>query len=597
MEQQPGFIREFSREGSAEERQQLARTIKEKRTKHFAEKKNEADEKSGLETGTDERERALAKQLEIIGELRGKIEGLTTSLPKELWHYFQLKKLRADVAAGERTLEELKAQQARDVAVLSELTAKMESEDAPPALLEARALLHDFYAKQKEKWAGSEYTKEDITRYFSEENLASLSPEDYILLLKRFPNEMVAHVTRQGVRDHIGLIYHTAGSGAYADGFMKMAEDGRLRSPLGVYLAEDAKEDAVAKFLHLDEFETREEALQYLRDFTNPDQQGSPGSYTDKMAVHFATEEVADCYYGSEMGNEIFIAYPSAYIASQYYFQGQLNESGGGYWNDQWVWANEERGMDLNAGLVFIPENTKVDRNTGSRYELDENKSPLANQEAMETIRRVVESPNFYEFAAEAEQILGRFNEDWMSEDLSDRNKEFRKKLEPMRLKLEQEFGITDARTRRAILDYNFLSALRVRREGMQRGTDEKYLGTIKGFTEDSLRKRGILYVEAKDTMPAKEYWDEYFTAHPGKRPSKIVYYQGNDPTKALYEWRKARGLSKTTDDRNIGFEERRISGNTAKATAGIDRFQSIAEKVINDYFDSKGNGASDQGQ
>ena len=120
---------------------------------------------------------------------------------------------------------------------------------------------------------------------------------------------MVTHVTRQGIRDHIGMIYHSAGEGAYVDGFMKMVEDGRLRSPLGVYLVESEKEQAIAKFLHLDSYKTKEEALNQLAALTDA-RQGEAGDYADRMAVHFATEEVADTYYGSEKGNEIFVAYP-----------------------------------------------------------------------------------------------------------------------------------------------------------------------------------------------------------------------------------------------------------------------------------------------
>ena len=136
--------------------------------------------------------------------------------------------------------------------------------------------------------------QEDITKYFSEEHLASLSLEDYKTLLKRFPSEMVAHVTRQGIRDHTGMVYHLAGAGEYVDGFMKMLEDGRLRSPLGVHLAEKEKMDAVSKFLNLSGFKNKEDALDYVNSLTNENVQGESGSYTDRMAVHFATEEVAD---------------------------------------------------------------------------------------------------------------------------------------------------------------------------------------------------------------------------------------------------------------------------------------------------------------
>lgn len=333
MDKPPEFIQEFSKEESPKERQQAAQAIRAKRAEHFAEKRAQAKRQSGLQQATNERERALAEKLEAVGHLENEIIELSTSRLRKILNYFQLRKLRVDVAVGERTYEELKQQQHKDIEEQG-ISEKLGSEETPPALQEAKMMLGNFYEGQKEKWADSEYTKEDITKYFSEENLASLSLEDYALLLKRFPGEMVAHVTRQGIRDHIGHMYHTADEGVYADGFMRMVEDGRLRSPLGVYLVEGERQQAIARFLHLNNFKRKEEALNYLATLTDA-RQSEPGSYADTMAIHFATEEVADIYYGSEAGNEIFIAYPSAYIASQYYFSGQLNERGGGYWNDQ----------------------------------------------------------------------------------------------------------------------------------------------------------------------------------------------------------------------------------------------------------------------
>ncbi|MDI6734505.1 MAG: hypothetical protein QMD50_03410 [Patescibacteria group bacterium] len=409
MEKPPQFIKEFSKEESPEERQQAAQAIRAKRAEHFTEKRAQTERQTELQQATSERERVLAEKLEAVRGLENEITEFSTSRLGKILNYFQLQKLRADVAVGQRTYEELKQQQDTEIAEQQAVSEKLGSEETPPALQETKAMLANFYNEQKEKWARSEYIKEDIIKNFSEEHLASLSLEDYALLLKRFPEEMVAHVTRQGIRDHIGHVYHIAGEGAYADGFMKMVEDGRLRSPLGVYLVEGEKEQAIARFLHLDNFKTREEALSYLATFTS-DRQGDAGSYVDRMAVHFATEEVADCYYGSEKGNEIFVVYPSAYIASQYYFSGQLNESGGGYWNDQWVWANEERGMDLNAGLVFIPEEARVDRKHGSRYELDENRNPIKNSEYQDAFRKVVDSPNFHDFANQAMEITGKLD-------------------------------------------------------------------------------------------------------------------------------------------------------------------------------------------
>lgn len=586
MEKPPQFIKEFSKEESPEERQQAAQEIKAKRAEHFAEKSAQTERQGELQQATGERERALTEQLEAVSKLENEITELSTSRLGKILNYFQLRKLRADIVGGQKTYDELKQQQDTEISEQQGISEKLESEETPPALQEAKAMLGNFYKGQKEKWENSEYTKEDITKYFSEENLASLSPEDYAVLLKRFPREMVAHVTRQGIRDHIGMIYHSAGEGAYVDGFMKMVEDGRLRSPLGVYLVEDEKEQAIAKFLHLDSFKSKEEALNHLATLTNA-RQGEAGSYADRMAVHFATEEVADTYYGSEKGNEIFVAYPSAYIASQYYFSGQLNESGGGYWNDQWVWANEERGMDLNAGLVFIPEEAKVDKKTGSRYELDENRNPVKNSEYQTAFRKVADSVDFHNFANQVMEITGKLNQHWDEPNLLPKNRELLEKLEPFRQRLEQEFGITDQRLQRAILDYHNLFSLDIQKKNQEEGKEDSF-SSVDSVIEGAMKQEGILFSEAKDTTSSKEFWEAHFAENPTKRPSKIVYYKGADPTSALWQWRKEHGIGKKAEDKDVGFSERHVERSAPQAIAGLDRFKALSEKVIEDYFTQK---------
>lgn len=583
MEKPPQFIKKFSKKESPEERQQAAQAIRAKRAEHFAEKRAQTERQAELQQATSERERSLVEQLKAIRNLENEITELSTSRLGKILNYFQLRKLRADVAVGSKTYDELKQQQDTEVSEQQAISEKLDSEETPLALQEAKTILANFYKVQKEKWTRSEYTKEDITKNFSEEHLASLSLEDYALLLKRFPGEMVAHVTRQGIRDHIGHMYHMAGQGAYADGFMKMVEDGRLRSPLGVYLIEGEKEQAIARFLHLDNFKTKEEALNYLGTLTEG-RQGDAGSYVDSMAVHFATEEVADCYYGSEQGNEIFIAYPSAHIASQYYFSGQLNKSGGGYWNDQWVWANEEKGMDLNAGLIFIPEEARVDRKTGSRYELDENRNPIKSSEYQDSFRRVVDSPDFHNFAEQVMEITGKINQSWDSPNLLPKNQELLEKLEPFRQRLEQEFGITDRRLQMVILDYNHLFSLDIQKKNQEEGREDPF-HSVDSVIEGAMKDEGILYTEAKDPISSKEFWEARFAENPAKRPSKVVYYKGSSPTKALYEWQDAQGIRKKAKDKDIGFSERHVERNAPQATAGLDRFKVLAEKVIEDHF------------
>lgn len=147
MEKSPQFIKKFSKEESLEERQLAAQTIRVKRKEYFTEKYAPTEQQNELQPITGEREQILAEQLEAIGNLENAITKLSTS---------------------------------------------------KPALQEAKTILENFYLEQKWKWEESGYAREDITKYFSEGNLTSLPLEDYALLLKRFPSEMVTHVTRQG---------------------------------------------------------------------------------------------------------------------------------------------------------------------------------------------------------------------------------------------------------------------------------------------------------------------------------------------------------------------------------------------------------------
>jgi hypothetical protein len=581
METAPKFIKDFSKEESVEERKQVAQSIRSVRQDYFTEVKLKEEKELEAKKIANEKERDLSEKLESINKLQDEIARLSESGLTKLLNYFELKKLQADLVVGQKTYEDLKY--LRDLGSTGEKNDPEYSNknELPVLLQKTKMMVDEFYNKQEKKWESSEYNKEDIEKYFSEDNLSSLSTEEYTLLLKRFPSEMVAHVTRQGIRDHIGLAYHTAGDGEYSNGFKNMVDDGRLRSPLGVYLIEAEKEKAVAKFLRLEEIEGKEEALEKLNVMTDPMRESS-GSYTDRMAIHFATEEVADYYYGSEKGNEIFITYPSAYIASQYYFEGQLNQAGGGYWNDQWVWANEEKGISLNAGIVFIPEEASVDKENGSRYELDKEKNPIKNNEYVAAIRNLVNSNGFEEFANQAKEITGKLHSNISFDEM----KSF-ELLKPLIQKLEKDFNIIDPRMQRAVLNYNNLSDLDIARTAEQLLPDEldSHYSTS-SMIELILKNEGILFKETSNKVSSKEYWESYFKKNIKSKPAHIIYYKDESPTKALNKWKEENGLNKKSFDSNIGFSENRIvQVDAPQAIAGMDRFKILAEKVIDDYF------------
>jgi hypothetical protein len=260
--------------------------------------------------------------------------------------------------------------------------------------------------------------------------------------------------------------------------------------------------------------------------------------------------------------------------------------SGGGYWNDQFVWANEEKGMNINSGIVFLPGDAKVGRETGSLYKLDEKKNPIINKAFIAEVNKFTENPNFDIFAREVMMVSGKLNYEIKTVAGLPRD------LVPFKEGLEKDFGIKDENLILAMLDYNNLFSFSViknaRREGQATASnnmDEK--------VQVALKSRGIYFEKSDDTIPAKEYWEEWFKKNPKAKPSKIVYYTDTDPTTAFRNWRKEAGLQKEReegekDDEFLKNTERLVKKDSPEATKGVDRFRPLAIEIINEYFDKK---------
>lgn len=456
--------------------------------------------------------------------------------------------------------------------------------------------LDALYDSERERWANAPYAKEDIAREFTEAHLASLSLEEYALLMRRFPSEMVTHVVRQGVRDHAGMVYHTAGMGEFADGFERMLEDRRLKSPLAVRLAEAQKQDDLMRVITRPTMggeavppKDREEALQRLA--------ATVERIHDPNAVHFSVEAVTDAFYGSEAGNEIFVAYPSAFIASQYHFgNGALRDKGApGMHNDLYVWDAEQKGMSLDAGIVFIPKDARVDPRTGSRYELGPDRSPKEHPSA-EALRAWAGEDGFPETADRIKAATEKLTKDlplpdrWdallagdasSDERPSPREAEAMRALAPIRDDLMRR-GIEDPRIIRDALTYRSAGSLASAREKGARTGDGEWLASE---AHAVLERAGVPYEEAKETVSSEEFWERRFAGKPGSRPSKVVYYEGGDPTAALFRFREQHGLAKRADDDDLGFSERRVSDDSAEARSGAERFESMMRAAIDARF------------
>jgi hypothetical protein len=543
MEQQPKFIKDFSKQESPEERNRLAQEIREKRTKYFEDQKS-------IESQEQEKSEAV-KQLEA---LKGQIESYNdASFLIKIKDFFAIKKIE----------RELQSQLGKQTSIKEELEKSVTGRQD---LDETKSMVADFYASEKKKWTESPYSKEDITQNFTEEHLSSLSTEDYTTLLQRFPGEMLTHVTRHGVRDHADLGNHTKGIGEYSDTLNSVLGKKELRSGIGIALQEETKENAVAKYLKIDNCPNRKSALGRIHGQFKAGVIGDPHAFADSSAIHLATEEVADSFYGSERGNEIFFAFPSAMIASQYEFSGDLSKAGNN--NDQFVWPDIEKGLPLNAGLAFIPEDAKVDRESGSKYYLDQNKKTLPSEGINEILKaRFGEKSGFVQnLVREAEKA-----------DALEPDEQIKKIQEVFK-----DYGVQNMDSAKCLTDKN------LRRKLVEAwGTEDeksKYAEILtKHFQDNGLSP----YKLAENSVSSQQYWEEYFQKHPESKPKHIVFYSGGDPTKALNDWRIKNGIMKRSGESNLGFSENEVSKKTKNEDETQQRFISIAHKLVDKHFPS----------
>ena len=447
------------------------------------------------------------------------------------------------------------------------------------------------------------------------EKMAELSTEEYLELWKHLNPFFVAHITRQGVRDHNSMIYHSGGMGALHDGFKSVLGDGKiLRSPAEVNygIPPNFTEEDVAKAID------RMMADSDYYDGMSPEQivdalpintgLAAADPWADRHAIHFAQHTVLDEYYGGETENEVFYVFPTDVIASQCKFGGHMHDGlttaqvqSERKWNDLFVWP-EDGNIPLDAGLVFLPKSQMVDRRTGSRYSM---------QEIADETGRIILSPE------KDEERIKRFKE-WL-DSLSDESPEIvaMKENEDYSLLREKvrEIGIPE-RCISSIVDYGniytvlsyienkHLCNVYLPQEQLEKMTQEEISDySVREYLSDISAD----FKETEDTVTAQEYWEQYFAEHPDLKPAHIIYYDG-DPSKAVRDFLASHGIleekpqfysryysrdseqtitgpgdSTERDGKMLGFDEHYIGSGTKdeKLTSEHQRFNELALKIL----------------
>ncbi len=507
-----------------------------------------------------------------IADKQGEVEALRAELRKRLDSLAG--KARKKLGLGDKELDAVRAR-------IAELSDEIDdSERARADLPDTREILDAYY----EKASTMPLTLEEKRQFLQPEVLAGLTTEEYIALWKRLNPYFLSHVTRQGVRDHNAMIYHSGGLDEFHAGFESILEDGRmLRPPIAVEGLVTRDEESVRAYMDWElEAETEDEAKKRWDSNLNFTWASAP-KYPDKTAAHFAAQIVADGIYGGERGNEVFMVFPSDVIASQYNyaFNGwdkDFTEAQSDItWNDVFVWPPEldNPGIPIDAGIVFLPKSIQVDSETGSKYETkvdvidgEEKRVTVVDTDLVDRFRAWVQGDG-RSFLAEAFDELEEANRMQYNTDVD------------VIIKRRVADGLVDLgfpQDSAPSLVSRIVSELHWR---------EEYPDEVIDRILDDTRAH---WKRTSQGIPAEEYWEQHFSTHPELRPAHVVYYDG-DPTTAVGTFLQRNNIGRADtserDGKLLGFDDHHIEDprSDPRANQGYDELKSLGFRIIEEHF------------
>lgn len=501
-------------------------------------------------------------------------------------------KLKSVVGAGDKQasvlqgeIDAIKSERdalySQSYAIEDELKTLREKQAEIPS---PKQLLEAYY----EKIATQPLTNEQKRELLKPEVLASLSTEEYIALWRRLNPHFLAHVTRQGFRDHNAMIYHSAGLEEFHNGFLNVMEDERLLRP-SIALAglKNRDEASVRQWLNdwVLQAEDQQQAKERLNNLLHFHLASAP-KYPDETAVHFAAQIVADGYYGGESSNEVFFIYPSDVLASQHPFafngweKDLTRPQSETKWNDVFVWPEsvDNPGIPIDAGIVFLPENTPVDPQTGSKYASEVR--VIDGQEKRVMIEDTALVDSFVEWGKKLDD----------QSPLKKLFTAYKEERHYCQQELKEECFTSIIRELESLgfrADASAALASKLISEMYWRDSfDQEILqGIAKG--SGAHRKR------AENTIPAKKYWENFFSNNLHLRPKHVQYYDG-DPTTAVLEFQQQNNIGRAdtskTDGQLLGFEDHHVQDmeKNPRVNDGYDDLIAKADKIISDHYGAK---------
>ncbi len=478
--------------------------------------------------------------------------------------------------------------------------------------------IHD---KLEKAYRAIPLSEQEIEQQLDTQRLSAMSLKEYVELLRRLPPYFFTHVTRQGIRDHFS--HHHGGVGEYQRGFEGILDKGSLNSIYDQILEDGISHETVMELLRNtgispEKIPTKEQAHAELRILlTRSNTAPTASRFADGKAIHAALEGVADAYYGGESANEIFVVWPTALIAKEYHIATQRfevpekfaasSEHQRSEYNDYWLLKKDERrgSLPLDAGIVFLPARAEVDPHTGSRYATNEQGKPIDNPQ-IKPFFELLASPAFSEISEEFYNLLNAQDKIRSIEleaaeerarhgfafDTTNELKAAQEKrnslqaIEDRLLLLCAEYDVTDKRILQ--LTKGDQSTAHHIREIVDFVRQDNPPEIYKINLENSLSQLAIQYKLADNPESSRAYWERYFTAK-GKRPSKIVYYEGADPTAALNTFKEAAGITHSTSSVDLTqlYKDSLVDQGDIKnmLTSEAERIEEIGREIIEEMY------------
>lgn len=456
--------------------------------------------------------------------------------------------------------------------------------------------------------------EEQLRSLFCESRLSSLDITDYIDLIRAHPTHFLTHVTRQGVRDHAG-VFHGAGLGEFHHGFENLLTNKKLQSRFSIICERDGAEAAVNDLIGFDyqlkpniilrklgeyqkvaDVSEQARALISVNDDTlaipdteendhrmtaineyaekivdsilssSKDAQNYAGTAADILAIHMAFEDVADGQYGGETGNEIFVVVPAMHVATDHKYNEFHQFTGySEIWNDVWVWPKQDAGLNIDAGIVFIPKNTAVDPRSGSKYQMGTDGKPQIHDDYVELLTHGIFDLLQRE---EWERLysLGSYpKNDWNDNERQN-----------LRRKLHENASHAPGWSDKLSPIFNDEEFIWNMIDGIHLHNKFGESEIITNVASKFLMRYKLYYVPAEQPISSQEYWEQYFVAHPDRKPSKIIYYEGESPVQAMNDFRALHSIP-TPQGTRYPFAENKID----KGKAVLERQEKLKKIMI----------------